>query len=71
MLDEVGRMWTGELLAWGAGGREERGRRRAGPPQRPLLGLGLGSLAPVQGSEGLREEVLEDKSWLMSVLPQS
>lgn len=74
LLESVGR--GGQDVDWraaglGSGGREERGRRRAGAPQWPLLGLGLGSLAPVRGSEGLREEALEDKSWLLCLLPQS
>lgn len=74
LLESVGR--GGQDVDWraaglGSGGREERGRRRAGAPQWPLLGLGLRSLAPVRGSEGLREEALEDKSWLLCLLPQS
>lgn len=38
MLDEVGRMWTGELLAWGAGD----GRSVGGEGPALLSGLFLG-----------------------------
>lgn len=47
-LDEAGRMWSGELLAWGAGAGEA-GRKRA--PVWPLLELGLEMLSSVRESE--------------------